>query len=273
MAHSLFKLHQGDAPLLVSIPHLGTTIPEEIAATLAPEARIVQDTDWHLDALYAFAKTMGASILGATVSRYAIDLNRPPSGESLYPGQTTTGLCPTETFQGVPLYAPGSEPSAAEIDRRRVAYWQPYHDALRAELDRLKAQHGRVLLWEAHSIASVLPRLFEGKLPDFNFGTNSGLTCDPSILAAVLQPLERQAQPQAFSYVQNGRFKGGYITRHYGTPQADVHAIQLEMCQCIYMDETPPFTYRPPLAHKVQQLLQPMLAAGLEQLGAIYKQK
>lgn len=267
MTHPLFTLHQGDAPLLISIPHLGTLLPDEIASAFSPEAGIVSDTDWHLDRLYAFAKDMGASVLGATVSRYAIDLNRPPHGESLYPGQTTTGLCPTETFKGVPLYAPGREPDAAEISRRRAAYWQPYHDALRAELDRLRALHGQVLLWEAHSIASVLPRLFEGKLPDFNFGTNAGATCSASIMAAVLKPLTEPNKSHDFSYVLNGRFKGGYITRHYGNPDQSIHAIQLEMCQSLYMDEEFPFAFRPDLAHQVQPLLQVLINAGLEEIA------
>jgi N-formylglutamate deformylase len=261
MTPELFTLHAGSVPLLVSIPHLGRHLPEDLREDYSPEAAIVSDTDWHLDQLYDFARGMGASVLGATISRYAIDLNRPPSGESLYPGQTTTGLCPTETFRGVPLYLPGREPGEGEIARRRAHYWQPYHNALRAELDRLKAIHGRVLLWEAHSIASVLPRLFEGKLPDLNFGTNAGAACAPSLLDAVLAPL--RAAPGPYTHVVNGRFKGGYITRHYGVPADGVHAIQLEMCQSVYMDEAAPFAYRPDLAAGVQGLLQDMLAGGL----------
>lgn len=270
MTLPLFHLHQGTAPLLISIPHLGTYLPEEISAAFAPVANIVSDTDWHLDRLYALARDMGASILGATISRYAIDLNRPPHGESLYPGQITTGLCPTETFKGMPLYAPGCEPDHAEISRRRAAYWQPYHDALRAELDRLKALHGQVLLWEAHSIASMLPRLFEGKLPDLNFGTNDGATCSPSIMTAVLRQLTELEHPHNFSYVLNGRFKGGYITRHYGKPEQGIHAIQLEMCQSLYMNEEVPFDYRNDLAIQVQPLIQDMLVACLQQIRCGY---
>lgn len=259
-----FTLIRGTAPLLVSIPHLGRHLPEEIRESFADDAEIVSDTDWHLDRLYDFVRGMGASLLMATVSRYAIDLNRPPGGESLYPGQTTTGLCPTETFRGVPLYRPGCGPTEAEIARRRETYWMPYHDALRTELARLKATHGRVLLWEAHSIASVLPRLFDGKLPDLNFGTNSGAACSPALLEAVLTPL---ASTEAYSHAVNGRFKGGYITRHYGAPDLGIHAIQLEMCQSLYMDETPPFAYRKGLAAGVQPLLHAMLGEGLQWLG------
>lgn len=263
---TLLNLHQGTVPLLISIPHLGTQLPVEISAAFSPEAAIVSDTDWHLDRLYDFARAMGASVLGATISRYAIDLNRPPSGESLYPGQTTTGLCPTETFKGMPLYGPGHAPDQEEVARRRAAYWQPYHDALRGELQRLRGLHGQVLLWEAHSIASVLPRLFEGKLPDLNFGTNSGAACASDIVNAVLSPLTQTVAPAPVTHVLNGRFKGGYITRHYGQPEQGIHAIQLEMCQCLYMDEEPPFDYRPDLAEKIQPLLQAILERGLQQL-------
>lgn len=265
--HPVYRLQRGDAPLLVSIPHLGTGIPAELAGRLGPDAAPLADTDWHLDRLYGFARELGATVLGARISRYAIDLNRPPGGESLYPGQATTGLCPTETFRGEPLYPPGGEPDDAERQRRLQAYWQPYHAALRAELDRLRAVHGRALLWEAHSIASHLPRLFEGKLPDLNFGTNDGRACDPALLEAALEPL--RAAPGLFTHVVNGRFKGGYITRHYGQPAAGVHAIQLEMCQSLYMEETAPFAYREDLAARVQPLLMAMLGAAVAELKAV----
>lgn len=264
--HPVYRMQRGRAPLLVSIPHLGTGLPQELRAGFTPHAEVLADTDWHLDRLYAFTESLGASVIGARISRYAIDLNRPPGGESLYPGQITTGLCPTETFRGEPLYPPGGEPGDAERARRLEAYWKPYHHALRAELERLRTLHGRVLLWEAHSIASVLPRLLDGRLPDLNFGTNDGRACDPALLEAVLAPL-RTAAPEGLTHVVNGRFKGGYITRQYGQPAAGVHAIQLEMCQSAYMDETPPFAYRPDLAGRVQPLLQAMLASGLEHLA------
>ena len=269
MNNDTFFLHQGELPLLISMPHLGTELPPEIASALAPEGRIVSDTDWHLDRLYGFAKNMGASVLGAKLSRYAIDLNRPPGGESLYPGQTTTGLCPTETFKGVALYPHGHGVDSQEVERRRRLYWQPYHNALQEELARLRKKHRHVLLWEAHSIASVLPRLFEGKLPDFNFGTNGGVTCDPSVMAAALMPLSKPGSPAHLTHVLNGRFKGGYITRHYGNPGSGVHAIQLEMCQSLYMEELPPFAYREDLARQVQPLLQQMLDNAVKQIAGI----
>lgn len=258
-------LHQGTAPLLISIPHLGTHLPEELRDGYSDAALQLADTDWHLDRLYAVARSLGASLLHAKVSRYAIDLNRPASGESLYPGQTTTGLCPDATFKGERLYRDGCAPDADETRRRIARYWQPYHDALRGELDRMRALHPQVLLWEAHSIASVLPRLFDGKLPDLNFGTNDGATCAPGLQQAILAPLGRQND---FTHVVNGRFKGGYITRHYGEPAKGIHAIQLEMCQCLYMNEQAPFEYLEQRAGRVQPLLAEMLTLALEQLSA-----
>lgn len=259
MNTAVYEFHEGTLPLLVSIPHLGTGIPDEQRAQLTQIAGQVADTDWHLDTLYDFARSAGASVLGGRISRYVIDLNRPSSGESLYPGQTTTGLCPTETFRGEPLYRNGAGPSEADKAQRLERYWRPYHQKLQQELERLRGIHGRVLLWEAHSIASVLPRLFEGKLPDLNLGTHSGLSCDPRVMEAVIASLA----DQPFTWVHNGRFKGGFITRQYGRPEHGVHAIQLEMCQSTYMNEAPPFEYRPDLAARVKPVVHGMIDAAL----------
>jgi N-formylglutamate deformylase len=261
----LYTLERGDAPLLISIPHLGTQIPDALRDRYTDIAQTVADTDWHLDRLYAFAKELGATILGARISRYVIDLNRPPNDESLYPGQTTTSLCPTETFRGEPIYRDGCAPDAAERQRRVTAYWQPYHDTLRAELQRLRALHANVLLWEAHSIASVLPRLFDNKLPDLNIGTQDGRT----VATQVQQSAERAAAASAYTWVANGRFKGGYITRHFGVPYDGVHAIQLEMCQSIYMNEAEPFDYVPALAQKVEPVLREMVSGALDAVKAL----
>lgn len=265
MTETTHRLIAGTAPLLISIPHLGRRLPPRIADGFAPVAQAVSDTDWHLDRLYGVCAPLGVSVLSAEISRYAIDLNRPPGGESLYPGQTTTGLCPRETFRGEPLYLPGREPGPQEVAQRLQDYWQPYHDALTAELARLHQTHEQVLLWEAHSICSVLPRLFDGKLADLNFGTNDGRSCDPALLAAVLDT--PRTGDACFSRVVNGRFKGGYITRNYGQPAAGTHAIQLEMCQSTYMDETAPYAYRADRAEKIQPLLLEMLENGLAWLG------
>ena len=255
-----FRLHQGTQPLLISMPHVGTHVPPALAARLTPEARQVPDTDWHLERLYDFAEALGASVLAATHSRYVVDLNRPPDNQNLYPGQDTTGLCPVDTFDKTPVYADGSVPDDAEISARREALWQPYHQQLQAELDRLKAAHGTVVLWDAHSIRSVLPRFFEGRLPDLNLGTANGVSCDPALAQMLLGLGEAATGYQA---VLNGRFKGGHITRQYGRPADGVHAVQLEMTQCSYMQEAQPFDYLPERAAGVQPHLRQMIEAAL----------
>lgn len=256
-----FIFHQGTQPLLVSMPHVGTFVPQEIEDKFTPEARHVPDTDWHIERLYAFAKEMGASIVQATHSRYVADLNRPPSDESLYPGQATTGLCTTVTFDGGPVYQAGKEPTKEEIEARRIAYWQPYHDQVAKELARLREQFPVVVLWDAHSIRSVLPQFFEGKLPDFNVGTNSGKSVDP-VLQDQIAALAKAAD--GYTSTVNGRYKGGYITRHYGQPEQHVHAIQLEMAQSCYMEEQLPFAYDEAKAQKMQVHLKKMLQAALD---------
>jgi N-formylglutamate deformylase len=260
-----FEFKQGSIPLLVSMPHVGTDIPDDIAARLAPCASARADTDWHLKELYGFLGEMGASTIAARWSRYVIDLNRPPEDSNLYPGLSTTGLCPVDTFGSEALYREGDAPDEEEVRGRLVRYWQPYHGQLRTELDRLRALHGRVVLWDAHSIASVVPRFFEGRLPDLNFGTAQGTTCDPAMEAAVVGLARAQDR---YSVAVNGRFKGGHITRHYGQPAVGVHAIQLEMCQYLYMDETEPFAYRPDLAAQVQPLLRKLTGAAVDWVRA-----
>ena len=255
-----FVFHQGTQPLLISMPHAGTYVPPTLAARFTEEARQVPDTDWHMERLYAFAKDMGASILAATHSRYVVDLNRPPDGASLYPGQNVTGLCPVDTFDDTPIYTRGDVPDDSEITARRDAVWAPYHAQLRAELDRIRAQHGVAVLWDAHSIRSVLPRFFEGKLPDLNLGTADGASCNPA-LAQELLAIARSAP--GYTGVLNGRFKGGHITRHYGQPERNIHAVQLEMTQCSYMQEALPFSYLPEVAAGVQPHLERMLKAVL----------
>jgi N-formylglutamate deformylase len=256
-----FQFKAGSIPLLVSMPHVGTDIPDDIAARLAPQALAKADTDWHLVQLYDFLGQMGASTLSARWSRYVIDLNRPPENTNLYPGQDTTGLCPIDTFGSEALYLPGQQPDEAQVRQRLERYWRPYHNQLRAELERLLAIHGRVVLWDAHSIASKVPRFFEGKLPDLNFGTADGASCAPAMQEAIVAVARAQDQ---FTVAVNGRFKGGHITRFYGKPASNVHAIQLEMCQCVYMDETAPFAYRPELAGQVQGLLAGVVGAAFD---------
>lgn len=256
-----FRFRQGTAPLLISMPHVGTHVPSELAARFTDEARQVPDTDWHLERLYDFADALGASVLVATHSRYVIDLNRPPDGASLYPGQSVTGLCPVDTFDDTPIYADAADgPDALEIAARRDAIWQPYHAQLADELARIKAQHGIAMLWDAHSIRSQLPRFFDGRLPDLNLGTGKGTSCDP-VLAERLLGIAKEAA--GYTAVLNGRFTGGYITRHHGRPHEGQHAVQLEMTQSSYMREALPFDYLPALAAGVQPHLQRMLEAVL----------
>ncbi len=258
MSVNAFTLEQGTSPLLVSMPHIGTLIPPELQAAYNPEALRVEDTDWHLYELYSFLPALGASVLRPHFSRYVIDLNRPLDDAPMYPGASNTELCPTRFFSGEALYLPGQEPSPQERARRRELYWQPYHAALAAELARIKAIHGFALLWDAHSIRSQIPWLFEGKLPDLNIGTASGASAHESITAAVASTC---AGAPHITTAVNGRFKGGYITRHYGKPANDVHALQLEMCQSLYMQETQPFAYDAVLASKIQPLMIKMVTS------------
>jgi N-formylglutamate deformylase len=260
----VFHLRHGTTPLVVSMPHVGTHLPDDIAARMTPIARTVPDTDWHLDRLYDFLDELGATVLIATHSRYVVDLNRPEDDASLYPGQDTTGLVPIDTFAREPLYA-GAPPDDADRAARVDRYWRPYHGALAATLADLRARHGAALLWDAHSIKSEVPRFFDGRLPDFNLGTADGAACDPRIQRALA---DVAAQSADYSHVMNGRFKGGYITRRYGRPAERVHAVQLELSEATYMDEAPPFAFREDLAARVRPALRRLLAAALETVKA-----
>lgn len=232
--HDIFKVHSGISPLLISLPHDGSEIPEDIQARMQPGARSAPDTDWHVSRLYSFAMAIGATIIQPKYSRYVIDLNRPPDDVSLYPGQNTTGLCPMRQFSGEPVYLDGHWPSEHEIKSRIEQYWRPYHQALTAQIQRLHEEHGRVLLWEGHSIKSQVPFLFDGVLPDFNLGTVAGVSCKPSTQNSIQRLLSEQTR---FTSVSNGRFKGGYITRNYHDLANNVETVQLELSQATYMDE------------------------------------
>jgi N-formylglutamate deformylase len=254
-------LYPGHAPLLVSLPHVGTAIPAALQPRYQPRALQVEDTDWHLERLYGFVRELGASLLVPQISRYVVDLNRPPENTPMYAGANNTGLCPTTFFTGEPLYRPGQEPDDTEVAQRVHTYWQPYHQALQAELARLKALHGHVVLFDGHSIKSELPWLFDGQLWDLNLGTASGAACAPSLQAALAAVLDGQ---QAYTQVVNGRFKGGHITRQYGRPADGVHAVQLEMCWRCYMQEDPPYAWDEARAAAVTPLLKQLVQAMLD---------
>ncbi|RWO34833.1 MAG: N-formylglutamate deformylase [Mesorhizobium sp.] len=267
---SWLTVKRGTAPLLVSIPHTGIDLAGLENRLVSPWLGR-RDADWWIDKLYEFAEDLGATVVHTAISRTVIDVNRDPSGVSLYPGQATTGLCPTETFDGDPLYRVGEEPDASEVDERREKYFVPYHAAMQAEIDRLRAVHRKIVLYDCHSIRSMLPRLFEGTLPVFNLGTNDGKSADPGLQAMVGQILAETGE----SFVVNGRFKGGWITRHFGQPQNGVHALQMELSNRGYMREpegkgTPdnwPVPYDPAFAAPIRATLKRILESAIAWAG------
>ena len=252
-----YDFHPGETPLLVSIPHAGTHVPDDLRNVLSETALRLPDTDWHVDHLYDFARTRGASVLRANYSRLCIDLNRPPDDAPLYAG-ATTGLFPDRLFDGEPVLKDGAQAIRA---RFLETVWQPYHEQLRRTLDRLRERFGYAVLFDAHSIRSVIPRLFDGTLPDFNIGTNDSRSAAPDLerrLAAVCRADDH------YTTVVNGRFKGGYTTRHYGAPAQGIHAVQLELAQKTYMDEYHPFAWQPHMAERVQRVLTPFVQTLLD---------
>ncbi|TYB87003.1 N-formylglutamate deformylase [Oceaniovalibus sp. ACAM 378] len=256
---------RGDGPVVLGLPHTGTHVPDEIMARLNARGRGLDDTDWHIDRLYG-GLLPGVTTVRATFHRYVIDANRDPSGDSLYPGQNTTGLVPLTDFDGHDIWdTPTTE---SEIEARRVAFHSPYHTALKAELQRVRDRHGVAILYDCHSIRGNIPFLFEGTLPDFNIGTNSGATCDPRIEAATQRIC---ADAAAFSSITNGRFKGGWTTRHYGQRETGIHAIQMELAQSTYLTaESPPWTYDETKAGKLRPHLTRILTT-LAELAANLK--
>lgn len=253
------RLFQGDTPLLVSIPHMGTYLPADIRRRLTPIGRTLPDTDWHLDRLYDFAPSMGAGVLMSTHSRYVVDLNRAQEDTDLYPGQVKTGLCPLQTFDGEDIYEAGEAPDDIEKLNRIAAYWLPYHDALAAEIARIKSVFGYAILYDAHSIRAEVPRLFDGRLWDLNLGSAHDSSCDPAMAQAALA-----AASGSYSSVLNGRFVGGNITRHYGRPAEDVHAIQMELTWDLYMDAGAPYHYQDAKADRLKPVLQRVLQSLID---------
>jgi N-formylglutamate deformylase len=257
---NLGDLVRGDAPLLIDVPHAGTYVPAHLVERLTPAARAMPDTDWHVQKLFAFARDAGVTLFVATHSRYVVDLNRDPLGAALYPGADNTELCPTRTFANDPIYLDGCGPDAREIAARRSEYFEPYHAQLAAEIARIRARHGYAILLDGHSIRSEVPRFFAGRLPDLNLGTVDGASCSPSLQGAADMVL---ASASGFTTVVNGRFKGGYVTRHYGDPARDHHALQLETAQACYMDENPPYEWDAGRAAPLIDVLRQLVAALL----------
>ncbi|HKU42752.1 MAG TPA: N-formylglutamate deformylase [Polyangiales bacterium] len=258
------ELRRGDAPLIVSFPHTGTDVPSALEPRFASPWIARKDADHWVHLLYDFAQELGATTLRTRLSRSVIDVNRDPSGASLYPGQNTTELCPLATFDGEALYARGQEPTPDEIAERRSAYFDPYHAALRAELERLQSKAPRVVVYDAHSIRSRVPRLFQGELPVLNIGTFDGKSCAAELSNAVERCCALDAR---FSHVLNGRFRGGWITRHYGAPARGVHAVQMELACRGYLVEPESFTpdnWPPPYAAGRAAGLQTVLRAVLQ---------
>jgi len=259
----VFDFQSGDAPLLVSVPHDGRRIPSDISDRMTPEGQAIPDTDWHVADLYSCANEVGANILVANYSRYVVDLNRSTTNEALYPGQVATGLCPEKTFAGDAIYTEGGAIDC-EVADRIDKYWRPYHEHIEGTLAEIRERHGYALLWDAHSIASFVPRLFDGELPALNVGTNGGMSCDPGFESAVME----SAIASPYDAVLNGRFQGGFITRHYGTPGKHVHAVQLEIAQRVYMDEASG-TFDEPEAMRLRGTLQHMLESFIQIAGRV----
>lgn len=248
-------VERGEGPVILGMPHVGTWLPEGERAALNANGRLLADTDWHVDRLYA-GLLPSATIVRATFHRYLVDANRDPGGGTLYPGQNTTGLVPGTDFDGVPVRE--SAPDGSDIAARIAQYHAPYHAALLGEIERIRARHGIAILWDCHSIRSVIPFLFPGTLPDLNIGTNGGTSCAPDLAAIV----EAEAAASGFTWVRDGRFRGGWTTRHHGRPAEGVHAIQMELAQATHLEtEAPPFAYSPAKAERLRPVLAAMLAA------------
>lgn len=249
---NLHLLVRGESPLLINVPHAGTRLPPALRAAMTPAAQRLPDTDWHVPFLYQYALTRGATLVAATHSRYVVDLNRDPDDAPLYPDRASSALCPLATFAGEPIWLDGQAPDAAEVFARRERYWQPYHAMLRTELDLIRERNGYAILLDAHSVRSQLPLQFEGRLPDLNLGSFDGASCAPGLQARACDVLARS---ERYSSVLNGRYSGGYITRHYGHPERRIHALQLEIVQACYLDESDPERWDPVTAAPLIALL------------------
>jgi formiminoglutamase len=253
---NVVEVNRGTSPVILGLPHTGTDLPDDISACLNEEGLKLRDTDWHIDRLYEGLLPQATSVR-ATFHRYVVDANRDPGGASLYPGQTTTSLVPLTNFDNQPLWRDGREPDDGEIARRVALFHAPYHEALAAEIDRVRTLHGAVILYDCHSIRSEIPYLFEGRLPDFNIGTDGGRTCDPLVELAARAVCETADN---YTSVLNGRFRGGWTTRHYAAPAQGIHTIQMELAQATHLaSEAPPFAYDETRAARLRPVLSDLL--------------
>ncbi len=260
----IYTFARGRLPLLISVPHAGTEVPPEIFRRFTLAAQALPDTDWRVDALYGFARELGASMIVARYSRYVVDLNRSPDSRPLYDSNPTSPVCATHTFGGEPIYREGEQPNADEIDERLARYWRPYHSEIETELRRLRTEHGFALLWDAHSVLSEVPGLFAGVLPEFNFGTRDDRSCPRALAESLLDCVAREGK---YGAVLNGRFKGGYITLSYGCPAERMFAIQLELAQRVYMNERSPATAEPDKLEAAARIIRQLMEHALSRLG------
>lgn len=232
----VYQIERGDSPVIVSFPHSGTFVPRDLRARFTRAAAKLPDTDWHVPELYDFLPIGRVTTIVANVSRYVVDLNRSPDDAELYPGRPSTGVFPTTTFSGDSIYRSGCEPDAGETGERVSRYWDPYHDALAQLVDANVQKFGLAVIYDAHSIAPVIPRLFAGELPVLNLGTANGSACSEEFE----RPVREAVSNSGFSYAINGRFIGGYIARHYGRPERGCHALQMELSQRAYLGSPEP---------------------------------
>lgn len=254
------SVFEGNRPVILAQPHGGTYVPADILARFNDRGEALADTDWHINKLYD-GLLDDVTVVQSHIHRYVIDANRDPRDVSLYPGQNTTSLCPLCDFNGNPIYKQSREPSCDEIERRRLRYYSPYHEALEHQVKRLKQKHKAVVVYDCHSIRSIIPFLFEDTLPDFNIGTNDGQSCGMELQASVEKICSKQA---VYSYVVNGRFKGGWTTRHYGQPDQGIHTIQMELAQSTYMQESAPWNYDEQKAKNLRERLTQIIMELLE---------
>ncbi len=261
------QLPQGPrVPLLLSIPHCGTMIPQDLRDQYKPDfIHKPDDTDWFVDQLYDFAPSLGITTISAVYSRWVIDLNRDPENKPLYSdGRIITSLCPSTNFLGEALYL-DERPSVheAETQRRLQLYYWPYHEKLDALLDDLKSEFGKVLLWECHSIRQRVPTISSEKLPDLILGDVDGESASPAIIETAYNCLKESS----YSLSHNFPFKGGYITRKYGLPLKNQQAIQLEMTKINYMDDTET-SFHPNKAEQMKALLKTTLGLLIDSLSS-----